>query len=149
MSVEYDTAELNEEPPEQVIPERLIRKIIADKPRVTRYAIDWSREAGQAQASYAPMEADAMVSDSMAAAHHPSPMAHTIGAADDAMMAAADAALEAPPPHMHVNAATTPPPMAGEYAAKLMTDSSAAATNYGNALPRPDVGPAPHPIQGF
>mmetsp|Transcript_18840 Transcript_18840/g.42103 ORF Transcript_18840/g.42103 Transcript_18840/m.42103 type:complete len:155 (-) Transcript_18840:1781-2245(-) len=39
---EYDTPELNEAPPEQPIYERIQRNILADKPRVTRYQIDWS-----------------------------------------------------------------------------------------------------------
>jgi|Transcript_11995 histone chaperone ASF1 len=41
VNTEYDTAELNEEPPEQPLYERLVRNILADKPRVTRYQIDW------------------------------------------------------------------------------------------------------------
>ena len=39
---EYDSPELNENPPEQPIYERIIRNILADKPRVTRYQIDWA-----------------------------------------------------------------------------------------------------------
>ena len=43
VSNEYDCAELNEEPPETPIYERLVRNILADRPRVTRYQIDWSQ----------------------------------------------------------------------------------------------------------
>lgn len=42
VSNEYDSVELNETPPEQPIYERLVRNILADRPRVTRYQIDWS-----------------------------------------------------------------------------------------------------------
>ena len=42
VSNEYDTPELNEEPPEHPIYERLVRNILSDKPRVTRYQIDWA-----------------------------------------------------------------------------------------------------------
>ena len=39
---EYDCLELNEAPPEYPIYERIVRNILADKPRVTRYQIDWT-----------------------------------------------------------------------------------------------------------
>ena len=38
---EYDTPELNAEPPQQPLYDRLVRNILADKPRVTRYNISW------------------------------------------------------------------------------------------------------------
>lgn len=38
----YDCQELNEAPPEHPLYERIIRNILADKPRVTRYQIDWT-----------------------------------------------------------------------------------------------------------
>jgi hypothetical protein len=38
----YDSVELNETPPDQPVYERLVRNILADRPRVTRYQIDWS-----------------------------------------------------------------------------------------------------------
>jgi len=41
VNTEYDTPELNEMPPEAPLYDRLIRNILADKPRVTRYQIDW------------------------------------------------------------------------------------------------------------
>ena len=40
-NVEYDTPELNEAPPAQPIIERLHRHILAEKPRVTKFQIDW------------------------------------------------------------------------------------------------------------
>jgi len=54
---EYDSPELNENPPELPMYERIQRNILADKPRVTRYQIDWSKpsEPGAEQA----MEGDA------------------------------------------------------------------------------------------
>jgi len=42
VNTEYDTPELNDAPPEQPLYERLVRNILAEKPRVTRYQIDWS-----------------------------------------------------------------------------------------------------------
>ena len=42
VSSEYDSEELNTNPPESPAYERLVRNILADKPRVTRYQIDWS-----------------------------------------------------------------------------------------------------------
>jgi len=39
---EYDCLELNEAPPEQPMLERIVRNILADQPRVTRYQIDWT-----------------------------------------------------------------------------------------------------------
>merc|ERR1711998_323775 len=45
---EYDSPELNESPPENPIYERIQRNILADKPRVTRYQIDWSKPSEEA-----------------------------------------------------------------------------------------------------
>jgi len=42
VSSEYDCDELNQNPPERPIYERIVRNILADKPRVTRYQIDWT-----------------------------------------------------------------------------------------------------------
>jgi hypothetical protein len=39
---EYIDEELRENPPENVIIEKLQRNILSDKPKVTRYTIDWS-----------------------------------------------------------------------------------------------------------
>lgn len=38
---EYDTDELNVEPPAKPIIERVRRNVLAEKPRVTRFAIKW------------------------------------------------------------------------------------------------------------
>ena len=42
MTARYDCQELNESPPEHPMYERIVRNILADKPRVTRYQIDWT-----------------------------------------------------------------------------------------------------------
>ena len=41
VNVEYDSPELNENPPAQPIIERLHRHILAEKPSVTKFQIDW------------------------------------------------------------------------------------------------------------
>ena len=38
---EYDSDELNADPPAKVIIERVRRNVLAEKPRVTRFAIKW------------------------------------------------------------------------------------------------------------
>lgn len=38
---EYDSEELNAEPPSKPIIERIRRNVLAEKPRVTRFAIKW------------------------------------------------------------------------------------------------------------
>lgn len=38
---EYDTPELNAEPPAKPLVERVRRNVLAEKPRVTRFAIKW------------------------------------------------------------------------------------------------------------
>lgn len=38
---EYDSEELNAEPPAKPIIERVKRNVLAEKPRVTRFAIKW------------------------------------------------------------------------------------------------------------
>ena len=38
---EYDSEELNSKPPPKPIMERVRRNILAEKPRVTRFAIKW------------------------------------------------------------------------------------------------------------
>lgn len=38
---EYDTEELNKEPPNKPVVERIVRNVLAEKPRVTRFAIKW------------------------------------------------------------------------------------------------------------
>ncbi|GAO18388.1 uncharacterized protein UV8b_05406 [Ustilaginoidea virens] len=42
---EYDSEELNAEPPSKPIVERVRRNILSEKPRVTRFAIKWDSEA--------------------------------------------------------------------------------------------------------
>ncbi|KAL6692028.1 histone deposition protein Asf1 [Trichoderma pleuroticola] len=42
---EYDSEELNAEPPTKPIIERVKRNVLAEKPRVTRFAIKWDSEA--------------------------------------------------------------------------------------------------------
>ncbi|OAQ66477.1 histone deposition protein Asf1 [Pochonia chlamydosporia 170] len=42
---EYDSEELNAEPPAKPIIERVRRNVLAEKPRVTRFAIKWDSEA--------------------------------------------------------------------------------------------------------
>jgi histone chaperone ASF1 len=39
---EYADEQLRENPPEQVLVDQLQRNILADKPKVTRYMIDWT-----------------------------------------------------------------------------------------------------------
>lgn len=39
---EYTDEQLRENPPEQVLIDQLQRNILADKPKVTRYMIDWN-----------------------------------------------------------------------------------------------------------
>lgn len=41
VSNEYDSEELNNEPPKQVQTDRIVRNVLAEKPRVTRFAIKW------------------------------------------------------------------------------------------------------------
>jgi len=41
VNVEYDTPELNENPPATPQIERLSRHVLAEKPRVTKFQIDW------------------------------------------------------------------------------------------------------------
>ncbi|CEI63991.1 Histone chaperone ASF1 [Fusarium venenatum] len=55
---EYDTEELNAEPPAKPIIERVKRNVLAEKPRVTRFAIKWDSEAS-APAEYPPEQPEA------------------------------------------------------------------------------------------
>ncbi|EEQ32737.1 Histone chaperone asf1 [Microsporum canis] len=54
---EYDTEELNAEPPAKPIIERVVRNVLAKKPRVTRFAIKWDSE-DSAPAEYPPDQPD-------------------------------------------------------------------------------------------
>ncbi|KAL2001576.1 hypothetical protein VTN02DRAFT_1576 [Thermoascus thermophilus] len=64
---EYDSEELNAEPPAKPIIERIRRNVLAEKPRVTRFAIKWDSE-DSAPAEYPPdqPEADALDDDGTA-----------------------------------------------------------------------------------
>ncbi|TDZ21649.1 Histone chaperone ASF1 [Colletotrichum sidae] len=55
---EYDSEELNAEPPAKPIIERVKRNILAEKPRVTRFAIKWDNEAS-APAEFPPEQPEA------------------------------------------------------------------------------------------
>ncbi|KAI0836922.1 ASF1 like histone chaperone-domain-containing protein [Hypoxylon sp. FL0890] len=55
---EYDSDELNANPPAQPIIEKIRRNILADKPRVTRFAIKWDSEAS-APAEFPPDQPEA------------------------------------------------------------------------------------------
>ncbi|OJJ00472.1 hypothetical protein ASPVEDRAFT_127522 [Aspergillus versicolor CBS 583.65] len=64
---EYDSEELTADPPAKPIIERIRRNILAEKPRVTRFAIKWDSEES-APAEYPPdqPEADGLDDDSAA-----------------------------------------------------------------------------------
>ncbi|KAK6509267.1 Histone chaperone asf1 [Arthrobotrys musiformis] len=55
---EYDNAEMNAEPPKQPQIDRLIKNILAEKPRVTRFAIKWDSEES-APAEFPPEQPEA------------------------------------------------------------------------------------------
>ena len=38
----YDNEEMNANPPEQIVIDKVIRSILADKPRITKFNIDWN-----------------------------------------------------------------------------------------------------------
>ena len=42
----YDNEEMNFNPPEKVDSEHLVRSLLADKPRITRFDIDWDNVTG-------------------------------------------------------------------------------------------------------
>ncbi|OTA96577.1 hypothetical protein M434DRAFT_392755 [Hypoxylon sp. CO27-5] len=55
---EYDSDELNANPPAKPIIEKIRRNVLADKPRVTRFAIKWDSEAS-APAEFPPEQPEA------------------------------------------------------------------------------------------
>ncbi|KAK8041408.1 histone chaperone ASF1 [Apiospora phragmitis] len=57
---EYETEELNADPPAKPIIEKIRRNVLADKPRVTRFAIKWDSEAS-APAEFPPEQPEADV----------------------------------------------------------------------------------------
>ncbi|QSS52795.1 histone chaperone asf1 [Histoplasma capsulatum var. duboisii H88] len=59
---EYDSEELNAEPPAKPIIEKIRRNVLAEKPRVTRFAIKWDSE-DSAPAEYPPDQPEADVLD--------------------------------------------------------------------------------------
>ncbi|RMZ86217.1 hypothetical protein DV737_g157, partial [Chaetothyriales sp. CBS 132003] len=65
---EYDSEELNNDPPAKPIIERVRRNILAEKPRVTRFAIKWDSE-DSAPAEYPPDQPEADQLDDDGAAH--------------------------------------------------------------------------------
>ncbi|KAF3926363.1 hypothetical protein AA313_de0202690 [Arthrobotrys entomopaga] len=58
VSNEYDTPELVAEPPKNPMIERLVKNILTEKPRVTRFAIKWDSE-DSAPAEYPPEQPEA------------------------------------------------------------------------------------------
>ncbi|KAL4885128.1 histone chaperone [Aspergillus karnatakaensis] len=65
---EYDSEELTADPPAKPIIERIRRNILAEKPRVTRFAIKWDTEES-APAEYPPDQPEADVLDDDGAAY--------------------------------------------------------------------------------
>lgn len=55
---EYESDELNADPPAKPIIEKIRRNVLADKPRVTRFAIKWDSEAS-APAEFPPEQPEA------------------------------------------------------------------------------------------
>ncbi|ORX59580.1 anti-silencing protein [Hesseltinella vesiculosa] len=64
---EYDDEQLRLEPPEHVMIDKLQRNILADKPKVTRYTIDWYNQGNvtQQQEGDASMQQQSMDQDMM------------------------------------------------------------------------------------
>ncbi|EED19908.1 histone chaperone ASF1, putative [Talaromyces stipitatus ATCC 10500] len=65
---EYDSEELNADPPSKPIIERVRRNVLAEKPRVTRFAIKWDSEES-APAEYPPEQPEADQLDDDGAAY--------------------------------------------------------------------------------
>jgi histone chaperone ASF1 len=65
---EYDSEEQNQDPPAKPVIERIRRNVLAEKPRVTRFAIKWDSEES-APAEYPPEQPEADVLDDDAAAY--------------------------------------------------------------------------------
>jgi len=84
VNTEYDAPELMEAPPEQILYERLVRNILVDKPRVTRYQIDWADSSAAAGMT---TETTTETPATAGASEHP---LHTMPMADESM------AVEAP-----------------------------------------------------
>ena len=90
---EYDLQELNENPPEVVDVARVIRNILADSPRVTRFDIKWEPDTEMAEDSRDASES--MVAGGMGAqAAAMDPAAAAAAAAQAAAAAGAGAAAQ-------------------------------------------------------
>ncbi|KAF8458257.1 ASF1 like histone chaperone-domain-containing protein [Kalaharituber pfeilii] len=71
---EYNSEELNQEPPSKPIVERIVRNVLAEKPRVTRFAIKWDSEDSappefppdQPEADLVPDDEDQYAADELA-----------------------------------------------------------------------------------
>ena len=48
----YDNEEMNMNPPEKVDQNRIIRSLLADKPRITRFDIEWDNANGESNNNY-------------------------------------------------------------------------------------------------
>ncbi|KIX10263.1 histone chaperone asf1 [Rhinocladiella mackenziei CBS 650.93] len=81
---EYDSEELNAEPPTKPVIERIRRNVLAEKPRVTRFAIKWDSEES-APAEYPPEQPEADTLDDDGTAY---------GAEEAEMQAALEKELE-------------------------------------------------------
>ncbi|RPB25485.1 histone deposition protein Asf1 [Terfezia boudieri ATCC MYA-4762] len=72
---EYDSEEMNKEPPNKPAVERIVRNVLAEKPRVTRFAIKWDTEDSeppefppdQPEADLVPDDEDQYAADELAA----------------------------------------------------------------------------------
>jgi len=72
---EYDSEDLNKEPPNKPAVERIVRNVLAEKPRVTRFAIKWDSEDSappefppdQPEADLVPDDEDQYAADEIAA----------------------------------------------------------------------------------
>lgn len=100
VNTEYDAPELMEAPPEQIQYERLVRNILVDKPRVTRYQIDWTDNPAAAGMAPEGMATEATSETPAAAGAAEYATEHALhGAMGDAMgmpMADESMAVEAP-----------------------------------------------------
>ncbi|KAL2428964.1 Histone chaperone asf1 [Exophiala dermatitidis] len=81
---EYDSEELNADPPTKPVFERIKRNVLAEKPRVTRFAIKWDSEES-APAEYPPEQPEADTLDDDGTAY---------GAEEAEMQAALEKELE-------------------------------------------------------
>lgn len=72
---EYDSEDMNKEPPNKPVVERIVRNVLAEKPRVTRFAIKWDTEDSeppefppdQPEADLVPDDEDQYAADELAA----------------------------------------------------------------------------------